>query len=152
VTEAVKLRVKLLSFSWEHEFKILKGGPFPVILGLDFLRCTGMSVDVSLREFCFGFAPSEKGKFSLEELDVGHDNYLQHLREEARESNARLKAEGVKLDSLVNEFPALFSSELGAAKCVPYDIELSDTKPVRSSPYWCAPPKLKIFSEMIDDL
>jgi hypothetical protein len=79
VTEAVKLRVKLLSFSWEHEFKIFKGRPFPVILGLDFLRRTGMSVDVSLRDFCFSFAPSEKGKFNLEELDVGHDNYLQHL-------------------------------------------------------------------------
>jgi hypothetical protein len=65
MTEAVKLHVKL-SFSWEHEFKILKGGPFPVILGLDSLRRTGMSMDVSLREYCFGFAPSEKGKFSLE--------------------------------------------------------------------------------------
>jgi hypothetical protein len=130
VMEAVKLRVRLLSFSWEHEFKILKGGPFPVILGLDFLHRTGMSVDVSLHEFCFGFAPSEKGKFSLEHLDVGHDNYLHHLRKEVRGNNVRPKAEGVELDSLVNEFPALFPSELGAANSVPYDIELSDTKPV----------------------
>jgi hypothetical protein len=28
VTEAVKLHVKLLSFSWDHEFKVLRGGPF----------------------------------------------------------------------------------------------------------------------------
>jgi hypothetical protein len=55
LTEEVWLRVKLLSFSWDHEFKVLKGGPFPLILGLDFLRQTGMSVDVSAREFCFGF-------------------------------------------------------------------------------------------------
>jgi len=29
VTEAVKLHVKLLSFSWDDEFKVLRGGPFP---------------------------------------------------------------------------------------------------------------------------
>jgi hypothetical protein len=41
---------------------------------------------------------------------------------------------------------------IGVAKCTPYNIELSDTKPVRSPPYRCAPPKLKVFKEMIDDL
>jgi hypothetical protein len=90
----VKLRVKLLSFSWEHEFKVLKGGPFPVMLGLDFLRRTGMLVDVSSREFCFGFAPSEKVKFSLEDITVGHDDCLLHLRGETQGNNVLPKAEG----------------------------------------------------------
>ena len=36
VTGSVKLHVKLLSFSWDHELKVLRGGPFPAILGLDF--------------------------------------------------------------------------------------------------------------------
>jgi hypothetical protein len=58
----------------------------------------------------------------------------------------------VSLTSLVAEYPALFSSTLGAAKCAPYEIELSDPTPVPSSPYPCAPPKLKIFREMIDDV
>jgi len=35
VTDAVKLRVKVMSFSWDHEFKIMKG-PFHAILRLDF--------------------------------------------------------------------------------------------------------------------
>ena len=30
--------VKLLSFSWDHEFKVLRGGPFSAILGVRFLR------------------------------------------------------------------------------------------------------------------
>jgi hypothetical protein len=47
LTEAVRLWVKLLSFSWSHEFKVLNGGPFPVILGLDFIHRTGMSVAVA---------------------------------------------------------------------------------------------------------
>jgi hypothetical protein len=57
----------------------------------------------------------------------------------------------VSSSSLVAEFPALFSSTLGAANCAPYEIELPDPTPARSSPYRRAPPKLKIF-EMIDDL
>jgi hypothetical protein len=36
VNDAVKLHVRLLSFSWDHEFKILKDGPFSAIVGMDF--------------------------------------------------------------------------------------------------------------------
>ena len=32
----------------------------------------------------------------------------------------------------MTEFPGLFSSVLGTARCVPYEIELLDTVPVRS--------------------
>jgi hypothetical protein len=38
VTNAMNTRVKLLSFTWRHEFRVFNGGPFPVILGIDFLR------------------------------------------------------------------------------------------------------------------
>jgi hypothetical protein len=65
LTEAEKLRVTLLSYSWKHEFSGLKGGPFSVILGLDFLRRTGLPVEMSCREFHFGLAPSKRTKFSL---------------------------------------------------------------------------------------
>jgi hypothetical protein len=47
VTEAVEFHIKLLSFSGRHEFKVLKGGPFPMILRLDFMHRTRMLVDVS---------------------------------------------------------------------------------------------------------
>jgi hypothetical protein len=36
VADTVRLHVKLLSFSWDHEFKVLRGRTFPAILGLDF--------------------------------------------------------------------------------------------------------------------
>lgn len=54
VRDAVELHVKLISFSWDHKFKVLKGGPFPAILGLDFLDRNKMVVDVALRKFSFG--------------------------------------------------------------------------------------------------
>jgi len=34
----------------------------------------------------------------------------------------------------------------------PYDIEMSDCTPVRSSPYRCAPPKIAIFRVIINEL
>ena len=37
VSNAVKLHISLLSFAWDHEFKVLNDGTFPAILGLDFL-------------------------------------------------------------------------------------------------------------------
>jgi hypothetical protein len=128
----VKLHVKLLSFSWDHEFKILSEGPFPVILGLDFMNRTGMLLDVSSRTFSFGFAPGCSGVFCLEDLDVCEGGYFQHLRDDVRELASVSEpwpGEG-SFSSLVAEFP-LFSSTLGVAKCAPYEIELSDPTPVR---------------------
>jgi hypothetical protein len=63
VINATKLHVKLLSFSWDHEFKGLRSGPFPAILGLDFMDRTKMLVDVASRKFSFGFAPKCSGPF-----------------------------------------------------------------------------------------
>lgn len=64
VTDAVKLHVTLLSFSWDHEFKVLKEGLFAVILGLNFVDRMKMLVDVASRKFSFGFAPGCSGAFS----------------------------------------------------------------------------------------
>ena len=53
---------------------------------------------------------------------------------------------------LMEEFPSLFSASLGVARCAPYDIELSDTSPVRSPPYRCTPPKLQVFKQLVNEL
>jgi hypothetical protein len=55
------------------------------------------------------------------------------------------------LESLLLEYPPLFTSRVGTAKCAPYETVLTDTNPVRSPPYR-PPPKLEIFREIVDDL
>lgn len=87
-------------------------------------------------------------------MDVGEEVYLQNLCEESLKMApvSEVWTIEVSSSSLVADFPALFSSTLGTATCTPYEIELSDPTPVRSSPYRCAPPKPKICREMIDDL
>jgi len=57
VRDAVNLHVKLLGFAWDQEFKVLPCGPFPVILGLDFLSRIRMVIDMASRKYSFGFAP-----------------------------------------------------------------------------------------------
>jgi hypothetical protein len=80
--------------------------------------------------------------------------YLQHVCAEALKMAYMSAAwsNDVNSISLVAEFQALFSSTLGTANCAQYEIELSYPTRVCSSPHRCAPSKLKIFREMIDDM
>jgi len=154
VTNAVNLHPKLISFSWLHEFKVLNGGPFPAILGIDFLRRTQMMVNAATKTFSFGFAPSKIGHFSRCEGERERQPYLQGL---LRETSGLLEArdgwpDGFSARGIIGEFPSLFSSALGVARMAPYVIELSDMKPVRSPPYRCAPPKLEIFKSIVNEL
>ena len=152
ITRAVEVRIKLLEYSWKLEFKILKKGPAPVILGLDFLRLTKMTLDVASRKYSFGFAPERWGQFcDWNDVPRG-DSFLQQLAEEASRMSNISWPRGVNTASILNEFPQLFSSVLGTAKCPPYCIDLHDRVPVRSAPYRCAPPKMTIFKKMVDEL
>ena len=55
-------------------------------------------------------------------------------------------------NTTVAEFPALFSVVLVTVNSTSYDIELSESTPVRSQPYRCAIPKLAIFRKTVDEL
>ena len=50
VKAMVQLHFLLGSYSWNFQFKILEGGPFPIILGLDFLSHSKMVMDLEGRE------------------------------------------------------------------------------------------------------
>ena len=154
VNGAVKLHVRLLSFSWDYEFKVQNECPFPAILGLDFLKRTQMRVDLFSRSYSFAFAPSRVGSFSPAELHEGKEPYLQNLCVEvaALITVAQPRPWELNRGVLMDECPSLFSTSLGNAKCTPYDNELSDTRPVRSAPYRCAPPKLQIFKQVVNEL
>jgi hypothetical protein len=121
VTNAVRLLIRLLSFLWQHEFKVLNGGPFPAILGMDFLSRTNTLVDTASRTFSFGFAPNSLGHFSRDDWGKRTESYLQSLYDETL-NGAPVKdiwPGGVTAQSIMDEFPSLFSSTLGTANCSP---------------------------------
>jgi hypothetical protein len=135
VTNVMKLHVKLLGFSWDQEFKVLNGGPFPVILGLDFMRRIRMSVDVAAQKFNFGFAPHLIGECGNPKEQTGGNLFLQSLWGELSEADTQgCDSNKVSFEKFAGEFPGLFLSVLGTASCAPYQIELLDPVPVRSPP------------------
>jgi hypothetical protein len=71
VSNAAKLHVGLLSFAWDHEFKVLNEGPFPAILGLDFLNRTQMIVDIPAGTFSFLSRLRKKGGFHPGMMEQG---------------------------------------------------------------------------------
>lgn len=120
VTNMVKIRVRLLSFSWDHEIKILNEGPFTAILGLHFLQRTQMRVDIPSRTYSFGFALSCTRSFFQGESNWGGGNddnelYLQHLCVEVADLAMVVEAHptDLNLKVMMAKFPAPFSSSLG---------------------------------------
>ena len=113
-----------------------------------------MRVCLFSRTYSLAFAPSSVESFSTGELEEGNEPFLQHLCVEVADiiTVAQARPKDLDRDVLMTEFPPLFSSSLGTAKCTPYDIELSATTPVRSPPYRCAPPKLQIFKQVVNEL
>ena len=140
----MKLHISLLSFSWDHEFKVLNDGTFPAILGLDFLQQAQIRVDLPTRTFRLAFALDRVGSFSPAICGEGNELFLQQFSVEVTEfiTIAQVRPTDSWADVLMTEFPHFFSSSLHTVKCVQYNIELSDNSPVRVPPYRCAPPKL----------
>jgi len=120
VKGAVRLHVRLLSFSWDHKFKILNDSPFPAILGMDFLRRTQMRVDVSSRTYCFGFAPCTVGSFSDKELEPRPEPYLQQLCREVADFTTLQRSHPSHLNQTVlMNFPPSFPPPLASLSALP---------------------------------
>jgi hypothetical protein len=115
LTNSVRLHVKLLSFTWKYEFKVLNGGPFPIILGLDFLRRTSMVVDVASKRYSFRFAPQCSGEFGDRSEETGGDPFFRSLVAQVSEvvGNQAGGSDDFNVGVFSSEFPALFSSTLG---------------------------------------
>jgi hypothetical protein len=81
---------------------------------------TRVLIDVASRKFSFGFVPNFGTKFSFDNVDAGGEVYLRHFCEEALKiaSASETWPNATDLDSLVTEFPVLFSSNF-CDGCVP---------------------------------
>jgi hypothetical protein len=121
---------------------------------MDFLSRTRLNIEPAQGKFSFGSTPECEGKFFTNTGNESNEPFLQALCEEAVKmggSSINWPA-GVRAQSVIEEFPALFSSDLRTADCASYEMELSDSTPVRSPPYRCAPPNLETFRSLVNDL
>jgi hypothetical protein len=83
-----------------------------------------MLVDVASRKFSFGFTLGYSGTFSEWNEVSEVEPFLHNLCQEASNvvTVSGVWPSSVSSSSIVAEFPALFSSTLGTAKCTPYEI------------------------------
>lgn len=146
-------KIKIHHFSWVWSFLVAKDLCFPIILGADFIRKTGMILDLG-KDQCFfrfsrrvlvPFSNSISGGTAAVEPDAVSSpktDPLGHLTPG--------QAEAIK--SICSRYPKVLTPNLGVTKLLEYQIRLTDTRPVRSHPYKLAPPKMQVLREIIDDL
>lgn len=53
---------------------------------------------------------------------------------------------------MLDKFSDVFTSELGFTNVLQYQIQLTDTTPVKLSPYRLSPPKMQIMRKIISDM
>jgi hypothetical protein len=91
---------------------------------------------------------------NVKEEGLGVSSYFQQLAKDASKIVTLSSAfpEPNPLEEVLNEYTELFSEQLGTVKGAEYEIALVDQVTVRSPPYHCAPPKLRLLKEFLEDL
>jgi hypothetical protein len=121
---------------------------YPVILGSDFLRETGLLMDIREGFAFFRFDPTNK-------LPLVRRNHvpdppsvfaaaddrpdLSHLAHLSRDS----------VLNIIDEFADVLTPRLGLTTLLQYDIELLDHSPVKIPPYRLMPPKMEILRQHV---
>jgi hypothetical protein len=90
----------------------------------------------------------------VKEEGLRASSYFQQLPRDASKIVTLSSAftESNPLEEVLNKYSELFSGQLRTVKGAEYEIELTDQVPVRSPPYHCASPKLKLLTEFVEDL
>jgi len=146
-------KLKIEGFSWVWNFLVAKDLCFPVILGADFIRSTGLILDLGRGQCFFRFAR----RVSIVFVDEVSNGLAAVEPETASEAVVDplghltpAEAEGIK--ALCARFPEVLTPKLGVTNLLEYEIRLTDTRPVRSHPYKLAPPKMEILRGIINEL
>ena len=142
------VRVKIKGYSWYVKFHVAAELSFPVILGADFLRETGLVLNLSKNIGYFNFDCSnefslfEEGNESKVSCLVGPENNVSVGVPEAKE----------RVDRLIKKYPKVFTTDLGEALDLEIKLKVRDPEIVNIKPYSVAPPKMRAMKEICEDL
>lgn len=150
-THAVTVKVRFENFSWTYTFWVLSQLIAPVILGIDFMKDTGLQLNFDSSRISVAFNPNFvfaiQETFSIFNIqpartspDVGPS--LEHLLEEQK----------TKLSLVINQYPDVLTKVLGKTDKGICHLQVKDDTPCRSGPYMLAPPKLALLRDHINKL
>jgi hypothetical protein len=142
----------MAGFSWSFRFLVLPDLVVPLILGPDFVVKMGLILDMAGLCLYFRFSPEIKIPF----LSVlSSDFFLQTAIQEKHQGNAcpdltHLSGEQRRrMEEVFAPFPDVLTNRLGLTHLHEYHIRLKDDKPVKSSPYRLAPPKMTFCGSIL---
>lgn len=143
------IKIKILDFSWKTKFLVANTLNWGMILGYQFIRETGMVLDLSNNEGYFKFNTTKVFKV-VSTVSAGKINCS--IEDRTEDLFIGTMAASAKVHQLVDQFSDLFSDRVGLVKNFQIDLKVVDPTPVRLKPYPMSPPKIKIMREIIDQL
>lgn len=138
------VKIKINNFSWKVKFLVVKNLLQQAIIGANFMKNTGMILDLKNNQCEFNF---KKGH--MINLNV---NYI--VSDLCANINIKVGVDSMKgeINQLVKAYPSVFTNKIGKALNFKYKLKLKDDTPVYSRPYPLNPIKLLKMREIIQDL
>lgn len=154
INKLASVHMKLEGFAWRWKFLVSHELGLDCILGADFIKSTGLILDLTSSKVFFKFHRSisiplvNSGKIEDEVLEVSLEgkkvepDLLGHLDVVRRKT----------IEDLCSRFPDVLTKRLGLTHLLEYKINLTSHEVVRSHPYKFAPPKMELLRKTVDEL
>nr|VZI12710.1 unnamed protein product [Spirometra erinaceieuropaei] len=145
VSATVSLQLMIENARIAHRFLVTPDGPWPIVLGLDFLEAHDCVVHVRERQLTLGrttTAPASPA--TIDDLDIMYNSVLSAVALEPTPLDTVLPAPSLigpvaheQLKTLLNSFPDLFTwstDTIGRTHLIQHTIDTGDAKPVWQPP------------------
>jgi hypothetical protein len=131
-------KVRIERYTWKFRFLVVEGLLYPLLLGADFLRRTGLLLDMHEGSAFFRFDPCNK--FPL----IGHDfrptaTEVCAVTDPVPNLSHLARTDPDRISAVIEDFPDVLTPKLGLTHLLEYDIQLADSTPVKLSPYRLMP-------------
>ncbi|CAL8087458.1 unnamed protein product [Orchesella dallaii] len=127
-----------------HEFVLLPECDFTMLLGMDFLRNSGIIMDLELMQFWYkDTTPIQKYQFEIAKEPVGKIRSLQILHDWQK----------AKITEILQQFPTVVDSpSLGHTDVIEHEINVKEDKPKLQRPYPVSAAKSALIDQIVDDM
>ncbi|CAL8129503.1 unnamed protein product [Orchesella dallaii] len=143
-TGKVTFKFRLGTTTFTHIFVIMPNCDFAMLLGMDFLRNSGMIIDLAKMKFWFQNTPKpEKYKFQTTDARNSNIRALQLLDDWQRD----------EINKILKQYPTVVDSPtLGHTSVVEHEINVTDDKPKQQKPFPVSDAKHQIIDKIVESM
>lgn len=145
ITGCCVIKIKIHRFSWNVKFYVMPRLNRDLLLGNCFMRETNLILDLNQNKCYFRFSPSVSILLSKENCNGINSNQVSEINVGCMDMRSKV------LD-LVNQFPNVFTMNIGKLLNTEFKLKVKDSEIVNLKPYPLGVPKMKIMKEILTDL